>query len=230
MPTPMIDNLELKAVQQIRQETYQDFVQHRAIGLDGTIHQKIGRRSHRVWLWGYLLPASAADDLKTLQEKASQGAEVTFTADIVTALAVDKMVIESFQAEQRIGLAGQTAYAITLAESPPLPPPAVTSSFGGLGGLLGGLDGGLGDLAGDLGFDPGALGDVLSDIQDQAGSIMDAVDSALDVVGQLSALASLADLANISSPMRPITDKVGELSNLAGPVQQLGDAAAEIQP
>jgi hypothetical protein len=226
MPTPMIDDLELKAVQQIRQETHQDFVQHRAIGLDGTIHQKIGRRSHRVWLWGYLLPASAADDLKTLQEKASQGTEVTFTADIVTALALDKMVIESFQAEQRIGLTGQTAYAITLAESPPLPPPAVTSSFGGLGGLDVGLD----DLGVDLGFDPGALGDVLSDIQDQAGSIMDAVDSALDVVGQLSALASLADLANIASPMRPITDKVGELGNLAGPVQQLGEAAAEIQP
>ena len=223
MATPMIDSLELKAVQQIRQETRQDFAQHRAIGLDGTLHQKVGRRSHRVWLWGYLLPATAADDLKTLQEKASSGAEVTFTADVLTALAVDKMVIESFQAEQRVGLAGQIAYAITLAESPPLPPPAVSTSFGGLGDLdVGGL--------GDLGFDPGALGDVLSDIQDQAGSIMDAVDSALDAVDQLSALASLADLANITSPMGPITDKLGELSNLAGPVQRLGDAVGEIQP
>jgi hypothetical protein len=222
MATPMIDNLELKAIQQIRQETRQDFAQHRAIGLDGTLHQKIGRRSHRVWLWGYLLPATATDDLKTLQEKASAGAEVTFTADILTALTLDKMVIESFQAEQRVGVAGQVAYAITLAESPPLPPPAVASSFGGLGGLDVGL--------GDLGFDAGALGDVLSDIQDQAGSIMDAVDGALDAVEQLSALASLADLANISSPMGPITDKVGELGNLAEPVQRLGGAVGEIQP
>jgi hypothetical protein len=222
MATPMIDNLELKAVQQIRQETRQDFAQHRAIGLDGTLHQKIGRRSHRVWLWGYLLPATATDDLKALQEKASKGAEVTFTSDIVTALAVDKMVIESFQAEQRIGVANQIAYAITLAEAPPLPPPAVSSSFGGLGGLDVGL--------GDLGFDAGALGDVLADIQDQAGSIMDAVDSALDAVDSLAALASLADLANISSPMAPITDKVGELANLGGPVQSLTDAVGEIQP
>jgi hypothetical protein len=219
---PMIDSVELKAVQQIRQETLQDFAQHRAIGLDGTLHQKIGRRSHRVWLWGYLLPATAADDLKALQEMAAKGAEVTFTADILTALSVEKMVIESFQAEQRVGLPNQVAYAITLAESPPLPPPAVSTSFGGLGGLDVGL--------GDLGFDPGALGDVLSDIEDQAGAIMDAVDTALDAVEQLSALASLADLANISSPLGPITDKVGELGNLAGPVQQLGEAVGEIQP
>ncbi len=218
MATLMIDDFELKAVQQIRQETHQDFARQRVIGLEGTLHQKLGRRSHRVWLWGYLLPATAADDLKTLQEKASAGAEVTFTADIVTALEVQKMVIESLQAEQRVGPAGQTAYAITLAEAPPLPPPAEVSSFGGLDGL------------GDLGFDAGALGDVLSDVAAAAGDVMDAVDTALDAVGQLSALADLANLASIGNPLGPVTDKVGELGGLAGPVSDLGSAAGEIQP
>ena len=220
MATPMIDDIELKAVQQIRQESDQDFGRQHAIGLDGTLHQKMGRRSHRVWLWGYLLPATAADDLKKLQDKASQGAEVTFTADIVTALQVEKMVIESFQAEQMIGPAGQTAYAITLAESPPLPPPAETSSFGGLGDFG----------VGDLGFDSGALGDVLSDIEDQAGSLSEMADTALDAVQQLGALANLADIGNIGNPLTPVTDKVGELGNLTQPAQALQNAAGEIQP
>src|SRR5207344_1630404 len=118
-------------------------------------------------LCGALLSQTAADDLKKLQEKASSGEEITFTADITSALDVDKMVIESFIAEQRVGPAGQYIYRIVLAESPPLPPPAELSSFGGLG------DFGLGDM----GFDVGALEDIAGDIADQAGAVMDAVDS-----------------------------------------------------
>ncbi|MEN3333449.1 MAG: hypothetical protein V7641_2814 [Blastocatellia bacterium] len=220
MPVPMIDDIELKAVQTIRQETSSGFAEQRVVGLDGTLHQKLGRRSHRVELSGFLLPDTAADDLGKLQDKASKGEEVTFTADITTALKIDKMVIEQFRAEQQVGPQGQIAYHVILAESPPLPPPAEVSAFGGLG------DFGLGDM----GFDLGALGDVLGDIQDMAGSIMDAVDSALDVVGQLSALASLADLASISNPLKPLSDKVGELGNLKEPVAGLTNALGDIQP
>ena len=140
MGAPMIDDLELKAVQQIRQETEQDFVRQRIAGLAGTLHHKLGRRSHRVSLCGMLLPETATDDLKKLQEKAASGDEVTFTADITTALEVQKMVIESFRAEQFVGPVGQIYYAIVLAESPQLPPPAEVSAFGGLG------DFGLGDM------------------------------------------------------------------------------------
>jgi hypothetical protein len=151
MPSPMIDDVELKAVQYIRQETHQDFVRQKIAGLDGTLHQRLGRRSHRVVLSGCLLPGTAADDLKKLQEKATSGAEVTFTADITTALTVEKMVIESFQAEQRVGPAGQIVYVLVLVECPPLPPPAEVSAFGGLGEF--GI--------GDLGFDPGALAGIV---------------------------------------------------------------------
>src|SRR5690348_11668703 len=103
MPVPMIDDIELKAVQHIRQQTAAEFAEQRVVGLDGTLHQKLGRRSHRVELSGFLLPDTATDDLKKLQEKSSKGEEVTFTADITTALKIDKMVIERFQAEQRVG-------------------------------------------------------------------------------------------------------------------------------
>lgn len=211
MGTPMIDDVTLEAVQYIRQETEQGFARQRIAGLEGTLHQKLGRRSHRVLLSGILLPATSSDVLAKLQGKASSGEEVTFTADITTALSVDKMVIESFSAEQTVGAAGQVSYSIALAESPPLPPPAQVSSFGGLG------DFGLGDL----GFDPGALGDVLGEIAEQAGAVMSAIDTALDAIEQLQGLAGLADLANIGNPIKPITDKVGELSALAPAVDGL---------
>jgi len=220
MPVPMIDDLELKAVQHIRQESAASFAEQPVVGLEGTLHQKLGRRSHRVELRGLLLPGTATDDLKKLQEKSSKGAEVTFTADITTALKIDKMVIERFQAEQQVGPQGQIAYHIVLVESPPLPPPAQVSAFGGLGGFG----------VGDLGFDPGALGDVLSEIQDQAGAVMGAVDSALDAVQQLSSLSSLADLASISNPLAPLVSKVGDLGKLSEPVAGLTKALGEIQP
>lgn len=212
MGIPMIDDIELKAVQYIRQETDQDYVRQNVAGLSGTLHQKLGRRSHRVVLTGYLLPATATEDLKKLQQKAADGAEVSFTADITTALSIDKMVMESFRAEQQVGVAGQFAYCVALAESPPLPPPAELSSFGGLDGF--GL--------GDLGFDPGALGDVLGDIADAAGAIMDAADAAMSAIGQLAALANLGDLANIGNPVKPVVDRVGELESIGSAVSDLG--------
>jgi hypothetical protein len=208
----MIDDFELKAVQTIRQETDQDFVRHKIAGLDGTLHQKLGRASHRVIIHGLLLADTAADDLKTLQEKASAGEEVTFSADITTALTIDKMVIESFRAEQVVGAASQTAYSIVLAESPPLPPPAEVSSFGGLDGF--GL--------GDLGFDPGALGDVLGDIAGAAGDIMAAASAALDAVDKLQALANLASLGSQGNPIKPLADQAGNLQSIGDAMKGLG--------
>jgi hypothetical protein len=222
MPAPMLDDLELKAVQLIRQETEQDYRRRRIAGLDGTLHQHLGRRSHRVIVAGLLLADSADDDLAALQKKSASGEEVTFTADIATALEIDRMVIESFAAEQAVGVNGQTAYAILLAESPVLPPPAEVAAFGGLD------DFGLGDL----GFDPGALGDVLSGIADQAGQVMAMADAALGAIEKLQELAKLADLANLGSlgnPAQPIVDALGKVDALAPLVQSITDAGTELR-
>lgn len=218
MAVPMIDDIELKAVQVIRQETDQDFVRQKIAGLPGTLHQRLGRASHRVLLSGVLLPETATADLEKLQQKAAAGEEVTFTADITTALTIDKMVIESFRAEQHVGPAGQVGYSIVLAESPPLPPPAEISAFGGLG------DFGMGDL----GFDMGALGSVLDGIAAQAGSIMDLADTVMGAIDQLSALASLADLAALDNPIAPLLGKVGEVTATADQMKGIASAIKEI--
>ena len=210
--TPMIGDVELTAVQWIRQETDQGFAAHRVAGLDGTLHQRLGRRSHRVVLAGLLVTDTAADDLKALQEQAGSGEEVTFTADIATALSIDSMVIESFAAEQVVGREGQYAYVITLAESPPLPPPAEVGGFGGLDEF--GL--------GDLGFDAD-LGGLLDDISDQAGELTGALDAALDAVDQLEGLAALASLGDVGNPLQPLTETVDQLAGVAPQVTGILD-------
>lgn len=218
MPTPMLDDIELKAVQLIRQEIEQGYRRRRIAGLDGTLHEHVGRRSHRVVIGGLLVGESAADDLGALQRKAAAGEEVTFTADIATALEVEKMVIESFAAEQGVGPAGQTAYALLLSESPELPPPAQVSAFGGLDEFG----------AGDLGFDPGALGDVMSGIADQAAGIMAAADAAMNAIDRLSQLADLASLGSVGNPAAPVVEALGAVDRLAPLVQSITDASGRL--
>jgi hypothetical protein len=218
MPAPMIDDLELRAVQLIRHEIEQDYARHRVAGLAGTLHQKLGRRSHRVFLAGFLLPESAADDLKTLQDKAAAGDEVSFVADITSALEIEHMVIESFRAEQEVGPAGQIGYALVLAENPPLPPPAELSPFGGLN------DFGLGRM----GFDPDALGDVLDDVAAQAGELSDLADAALDAAEGLQALASLGDLGNLANPIRPLAEEAGSLRQIGSALSGLSGSIGRL--
>ena len=202
--TPLLGDVTLSAVQHIRQETDGDLVALRIPALDGMPHQRLGRRSHRVTLSGVLLGDTAADDLSALQKLARDGTETTFTADIVTALEVQNVVVESLAAEQVVGRPGQYAYTVVVAENPPLPPPAEVSSFGGLEGF------------GDLGFD--GLDDVLSGIADQAGALTDALDSALDAVGAAAQLAGIGDLSGVGNPLKPLTDSVGAIGGVGDAV------------
>jgi len=212
--TPMLGEVSLTAVQWVRQETDGDLVRLRIPGLDGTPHQRLGRRSHRVTVAGLLVGDTAADDLGTLQKLARDGTDTTFTADILTALEVQHVVVESFAAEQVVGRPGQYAYTVVIAENPPLPPSAQVSPFGGLPGL--------GDLGlGDLGFD--GLGDALAGIADQAGALTGALDSAMDALGAAAGLAGLGNLGDVGDPLRPLTDAVGELGGVGGAVSGVLD-------
>lgn len=212
MPVPMIDDVELNAVQFIRQESDQEFVEQKIAGLDGTLHQKLGRGSHRVFISGVLLPGTAQGDLQKLQTKAAAGEEVAFTADITTALTIDKMVIEAFAAEQHVGPAGQISYAITLAESPALPAGAEVGAFGGLDALGAG---------GDLGFDAAALGSVLQDVSAQAGAVLAAADTVAKAVEQLQTLAKLSDLRLAGNPVKPVAETAGRVAAVAAKVQSI---------
>ncbi|GIG64553.1 hypothetical protein [Phytomonospora endophytica] len=206
-PTPLLGDLTLDAVQHIEHLLDGGHTSTPITGLDGELQQRTGRPSHRIVLRGEIFGADAADRLGGIQTAAAEGAELTFAADIATALELQKVVVTRLHVVAVAGHTDRYGYELHLAESPELPPPAELSGFGGLDGL-GGL--------GDLGF--GDLGGVLDDIGELAGQVAGAVDQAMAAVEAVQALAALADLG--------LPDPSGLLAPLSGPVTAVGEAAA----
>lgn len=207
-PTPLLGDLTLDAVQHIEHLLDGGHTSTPITGLDGELQQRTGRPSHRIVLRGEVFGADAADRLGGIQTAAAEGTELTFAADIATALELQKVVVTRLHVVAVAGHTDRYGYELHLAESPELPPPAELSGFGGLG-----LDG-LG--LGDLGF--GDLGGVLDDIGDLAGQVAGAVDQAMAAVEAVQALAALADLG--------LPDPSGLLAPLSGPVAAVGAAAS----
>lgn len=207
---PLLGDVPLTAVQHIVHHLDSRFAAVPVLGLDGEVHQRNARGSHRMRIQGVLHGDTAADDLATLQDLAAAGDEVTFAADITTALDLQQVVLTSFWAAASAGRAGEVHYELQLAESPPLPPPAQVSGFGGLD------DFGFGDL----GFDT----DILGDLTELAGDIAGAVSAAMDAVNALEALAGLGELG-FGGELQPLQSAVDQVSD-AG--QRVGEAVASL--
>jgi phage protein U len=212
-PIPLLGDIPLTAVATLRHDVDGRFAAVGVAGLDGEVLQRAGRGGHRIHITGVLLGETVADDLQTLQQAAAAGQELSFAADVTTALDLQAVVISAFRADATAGQPGRFAYELWLAESPPLPPPAAVEGFGGLD------DFGLGDL----GFDT----DLLGDLADLAGDVMAAVDSALDVIGALEALAGLEDLS-LDGALAPLEDATAQIADagraLNDAVGALGEA------
>jgi hypothetical protein len=205
-PIPLLGELSLEFVQRLEHALDGGFSPTRIAGLSGTLQQRSGRPSHQILVSGLLLGPDAGSALEALQQAAAGGEELTFAADITTALDLQRVVITSLRVAEIAGHPGRFVYEIALAESPPLPPPARVESFGGLG------DFGLGDL----GFDTDILGDLL----DEASALADAVTAALDVIEQLGALANLDGL-QLGAFLEPLQGTVDAVTGIAS---RFGDA------
>jgi hypothetical protein len=199
MSVPLLGDISLEYVQQIEHWHDSGFVSTRIAGLAGELQQRSGRLSHRIRIAGILFGEKAADDLHALQQAATAGDELTFSADITSALDLQKVVITALRAVEIAGQDKRFSYELQVTESPPLPPPAEISPFGGLDDFG----------VGDLGFDT----DILGELQNLAGEVAGAIDQALDVVGQLGALANLdgLQLGDFMAPVGQSVDQVGKL-------------------
>jgi hypothetical protein len=215
-PMPLLGDVSLEFVQHLEHCLDGGFAATRIANLPGELQQRSGRPSHRIQIAGVLFGEGAVEQLASLQGAAANGEELTFAADITTALDLQKVVITSFRAAELAGEPGRFLYQVSLAESPPLPPPVEVSGFG-----FGGLD----DFGlGDLGFDT----DILGDLADLADDIAGAVNDALDVVDALSALANMGALGGIGGVFDPLSQpvqKVGSVADeLAGSMTRLSEA------
>lgn len=209
-PLPLIGDLALSSVQQIDHTLNGGFERIGVPGLDGDVLQRAGRGSHTMWIRGVFSGETALDDLGALQGLASAGEEVTFSADITTALELERVVVADLRAQAVAGTQNLVQYEICLVESPPLPPPAEVSGFGGLD------DFGLGDL----GFDADIMGDLAALADDVAG----AVDAVMEAADQLAALAALSSI-DVGGPLQPLADTISGVSKVA---ETFGDVSASL--
>ena len=207
-PIPLLGDISLQYVQHIEHALDAGFVSSRIAGLEGELQQRSGRPSHNIRIEGVLIGDTTRDDLGTLQTAAQTGEELTFAADITSALDLQKVVIRSLHDYENAGRANQVHYRIELSESPPLPPPAEVSGFGGLD------DFGLGDL----GIDTGVLGD----IADMAGDVAAAAEQALGAIETLSSLADLVASGGLDfgGMLEPLNNTVENMQGVATSFQE----------
>lgn len=212
-PMPLVGDIPLTSVQQIDHVMNGGFERIAIPGLDGDVLQRAGRGSHTIWIRGVITGDTALSDLGKLQQLAADGSEVSFTADITTALELAQVVVTDLRAWAVAGTVAHVGYELCLVESPPLPPPAEVSGFGGLD------DFGLGDL----GFDADIMGD-LTGIADQVAGAVDTVMAAAD---QLSALASLGSI-DVGGPLQPLSDAVGGVTSAASTFKDISQSIAHL--
>jgi hypothetical protein len=158
---PIIGDWEVPSIERIVSYETRRIARLPVPGLAGDLQQDLGSSSLVVEIVGSLHGDDARDDfLDALREKFKDGQPVSFTADIVHATELDKVLIEALDVEESNEWASSFRYRIVLREyvEPPAPP-------GPIDDLGADLDGELGDLA-SAGLDGLELPDLLGEIPD----------------------------------------------------------------
>lgn len=184
---PMIGDWQVPSIEHIRALERRRLGRFGIPGLAGDLHQDLGATSLVVEIVGSVHGDEARDDLLAhLREPFAAGEPVTFVADITTATALERVVIEQLQVSETNDGTG-ARYHVVLREyvEPPEPPTPIDD-------LGAGLDGELDALAG-LGLDglelPSLIGDV-PDLSDPTPPVREALGAVKAAMAPLSGLVS----------------------------------------
>ena len=189
---PMLGEWELPCIERVELLEARRLARLGVPGLDGDLHQDLGRQSLTVAITGSLAGAQARTDfLTSLQDAFRAGDPLPFVADIVESSELENVVITSFEVVETPEWVDAVRYRVVLRQyvEPPEPPSPFgdlgTDLLGELGDLASGLLDGL-DLAGLLGGVPS-----LSDPSEALKPALDGVKSATAAIpGALGGLRS----------------------------------------
>lgn len=113
---PMLDDLELPQVQEVRTLELRALAEHKPPGMAGSLLQNLGRKPALLQLWGVASGPGARQFLESLEEKNRAATPVPFTADIVESAEIQNVVIRDLRLEELAGRPERFAYVLTLAE------------------------------------------------------------------------------------------------------------------
>ena len=189
---PMIGRWELPRIEAITSRDARRLAVLPVPGLQGSLHQDLGREALEVEISGSLFGDEARDAfLKELRQAFLAGDPVDFVADIVNESTLEQVLIAGFVLDESAAAADTFRYQLLLREytEPPEPPaPGLGDGFGlDVDAALGlevdlGLD--LLDLPGLLGDVP-QIGDLLAPIEPAAQGLKDALAGAGDLLAPL---------------------------------------------
>lgn len=113
---PMIDDLELPQLQEIRTQDRRALAEHRPPGMDGSLLQNLGRGPTRLALLGVASGPDARAFVEQLDGKFRSGEAVTFIADVVADSEIETMKIDDLKVQELAGRPDRFAYVLTLRE------------------------------------------------------------------------------------------------------------------
>lgn len=190
---PMIGRWELPRIEAITSRDARRLAVLPVPGLQGSLHQDLGREALEVQISGSLYGDEARDAfLKELRQAFLAGDPVDFVADIANESTLEQVLIAGFVLDESAAAADTFRYQLLLREytEPPEPPaPGLGDGFGlDVDAALGlevdlGLD--LLDLPGLLGDVP-QIGDLLAPIEPAAQGLKDALAGAGDLLAPLA--------------------------------------------
>ena len=191
----MLGNWEIPRIESIRTLERRAFAEFAVPGRVGSLFQDLNTTPTCIAISGSLYGDEARDEfLEEVRGKFRDGEPVTFVADIVTATEVQYVLVEALHIQESGTKPDQADYLFVLKESPPPPPP------------------------------PDPLGGLEAGLLEDAGSFLDTVTGALDVIDTLGSVPDLGDptpplttaVENVTTATEGLDDALGPLRDIFG--------------
>lgn len=176
---PMLSDIELPQVQELRTSDLRAVAEHMPAGKDGSLLQNLGRAPTTVTVWGMATDPGSLDLLDRLKQELRTGVAVSFVSDITTDTTIEQVLVDDLQMRQVAGKPDRFAYVLTLREFiEPVEPESTAAVDADLlddaAGLLDDLVEGL-DVAAAFASGLGSFMDPLSNLLERLAQFRDQV-------------------------------------------------------